>query len=95
VKAVNGDRVPEHACAAGPADPSCCATCGTKLAVWMRQGRGYYALFRGRTKLGYVESDDSKWVAVVIGDDRAERLWDSTDRKTLRDAKAWVEERTR
>lgn len=30
VKAVNGDHVPEHTCAAGPADPSCCATCGEK-----------------------------------------------------------------
>ena len=61
--------------------------------VWKKEGRGQYALFNGRTKLGYVESDDSKWVAVVIADDRVERLWDSTDRKTRRDAQAWIESR--
>lgn len=59
----------------------------------MRQGRGHHALFNGRTKLGYVEHDGSKWIAVVHGDDRVERLWDSADRKTRREAMAWVEGR--
>lgn len=57
-------------------------------AGWTREGRGCYALFRGCTKLGYVESDDSKWVAVVFGPSA-----DVSEHKTLRDAQTWVEAR--
>ncbi len=56
--------------------------------AWQRAGRGQYALYRDRTKLGYVESDDSKWVAVVFG-----ALVNATEHKTRREAKAWVEAR--
>lgn len=62
-------------------------------AGWAKEGRGRYALFRGRTKLGYVESDDSKWVAVIVGWAHLNQLFDTADFKTRREAEAWVETR--
>ena len=66
-----------------------------KEDTWKREGKGQHALWRGRQKLGYVEGDGEKWLAVVFADERVERLSDSTDRRTRRDAMAWVEERVK
>lgn len=61
----------------------------SKEDTWKREGKNRHALYRERTKLGFIENDGTRWTAIVLSQKLGEIV---AERATRREAMAWVEE---